>query len=132
MAGRRWFRRKVTGEPVAPTTDAEWEVISAQVAQDRDDRKRALDGQESLVAEVSEILFETDLIGLNFEDNTDEYDTEAETIVIRLPEASGPRDVQRIAHEEFSRWFDPTTAGNAGQYSEVAALIWDASQRRIS
>jgi hypothetical protein len=88
VVGKRWFRRNRASEALNPTTDAEWEVISEQVKQNDDERKRAVAGQESLVAEVSKILFEADFVGINFEDNTDEYDPEAETIVHRTFSAS--------------------------------------------
>jgi hypothetical protein len=56
--------------------------------------------------------------------NTDEYLPEAQTIVIRLPEATSPDDAQRIVHEEFVRWFDPQLAGPVERYRVVAESIW--------
>ncbi len=45
-------------------------------------------------------MFQADPVGISLEHNTDEYDAVAETIVIALPKAKGPEDVQRgpLAH----------------------------------
>jgi hypothetical protein len=66
--------------------------------------------------------FYDDPIGLNFETNTDEYRPEAQSIVIRLPEATSRDEVRRIVHEEFVRWFDPQTAGPVERYGTRAEL----------
>lgn len=82
-----------------------------------------LAGREALVAELEAMLFRHDPIGINFEENTDEYRAEAETIAIRLPEAHDEVDLLRIVHEEFVRWFDDT-AGDIERYREIAQEIW--------
>ena len=91
---------------------------------ERADREQALLGQEDLLARVEALLFHDDPIGINFESNTDEYRPEAETIVLRLAEATSERDVAVIVHEEFVRWFDPQTAGARGECCSVASVIW--------
>jgi hypothetical protein len=58
-----------------------------------------------LFATVAALLFESDPIGINFGDNTDEYEPEAGTILPRLASAKSVDDVQTIVDEEFSRWF---------------------------
>jgi hypothetical protein len=63
---------------------------------------------DSIVA----LLFRNDPIGINFEDNTDEYDPEARTILPRLPTCKSSADVLRVVHEEFTRWFDPQQQGH--------------------
>jgi hypothetical protein len=47
--------------------------------------------RRDFVQEVSQILFAADLIGINFESNTEEYDSEAETIVNRPPSGCAAR-----------------------------------------
>jgi len=81
-------------------------------------------GREDLVSRVEALLFWEDPIGINFQTNTDEYHPEAQAIVIRLPEATSPDDVQRIVHEEFVRWFDRQIAGPVERYRVVAESIW--------
>ncbi|EHR63746.1 hypothetical protein SaccyDRAFT_4951 [Saccharomonospora cyanea NA-134] len=76
------------------------------------------------MAEIEALLFRHDPIGLNFEDNTDEYRSEAETIALRLPEASSVADVRRMAHEEFVRWFDAELAGPESRYTAIAQEVW--------
>lgn len=106
-------------------TDRYWrEVIVPRVAAARAERERVLVGREDLVSRVEALLFYEDPIGINFETNTDEYRPEAQTIVIRLPEATSPDDMQRIVYEEFVRWFGQETAGPVERYGVAAASIW--------
>ena len=60
----------------------------------------------SLLSSIAEILFKQDPIGINFDDNTDEYETEARTILPRLRDCHSAEDVLNVTHEEFQRWFD--------------------------
>ena len=105
--------------------DRHWrEVIVPRIAAARAEREHALAGREDLVSRVEALLFHEDPIGINFDTNTDEYRSEAQTIVIRLPEATSPGDVQRIVHEEFIRWFAQQIAGPLERYRVVAESIW--------
>ncbi len=79
-----------------------------------------------LFDEVSEILFEADPVGINFETNTDEYEPEVGTILPRLVECHSSTDVRRVVHEEFVRWFDADIAGPIENYTEIADQIWQA------
>jgi hypothetical protein len=74
---------------------------------------------------VSEILFAEDPIGINFDDNTDEYEPEASTILPRLRTCRSVEDVQQVVHEEFVKWFDASTAGSPERYEAVAQRIWE-------
>ena len=78
-----------------------------------------------LYTEVEEILFRNDPMGINFEDNTDEYDPEVDTILPRLKQAKSEKDVQDIVYEEFVRWFEDS-AGNKNheRYKNSAKEIW--------
>jgi hypothetical protein len=100
------------------------EVLAPRIAGERADREQAQFGQEDLLARVEALLFHDDPIGINFESNADEYRSEAQTIVLRLAEATSERDVAVIVHEEFVRWFDPQTAGPIERYRSVASAIW--------
>ena len=100
------------------------EVLVPRIAGERADREQALLGREELLARVEALLFHDDPIGINFESNTDEYRTEAQTIVVRLAEATSERDVAVIVHEEFVRWFDRQIAGPIERYRPVASAIW--------
>jgi hypothetical protein len=116
---RRWFKRP------KPAGGVEWARQAAAIAEARGSREQALVGQEDLVAQIEALLFRHDPIGINFEDNTDEYRAEAQTITIRLPHATCADDVRRISHEEFVRWFDPQIAGPPERYTAIAAEIWE-------
>jgi len=87
-------------------------------------RKAQLVGQEHLVSYLEELLFRYDPVGLNFEDNTDEYRAEAESICIRRHEALTPEDLQRVMHEEFVHWFDDHLAGPLDRYLPIAREAW--------
>jgi hypothetical protein len=84
----------------------------------------------ALFDEVSQILFELDPVGINFETNTDEYEPEVGTILPRLRSCDSVDDARRVIHEEFVRWFDPDLAGPESNYDEAAERIWAAWQRR--
>jgi hypothetical protein len=73
---------------------------------------------------VAALLFRYDPAKINFEVNSDEYETEAGTILPRLRTCQSARDVQRVVHEEFVRWFDEIAAGPEETYREIASEIW--------
>ncbi|MDN4471845.1 hypothetical protein [Demequina zhanjiangensis] len=121
---RRWFARS--------TRSRDWDRKVEAVRAESLARERALVGQEELVARVEELLFRHDPIGINFEENTDEYRAEAQTIVMRLPEAADVDDLRRIVHEEFVRWFDAQVAGPPERYAAIAREIWALSEGTVS
>ena len=107
------------------TVDRYWrEVLAPRIAGERAEREQALLGQEDLVVRVEALLFHDDPIGISFESNIDEYRPEAQTIVLRLAEATSERDVAVIVNEEFVRWFDRQIAGPMERYRSVASAIW--------
>lgn len=120
----KWF-----GRTKAPSAEQEWEQQKTVIQAAKQSRFAQTVTQRDLVAEISGILFEADPIGINFESNTDEYDAEAETIVIALPRARGADDVRSLTHEAFVQWFDPETAGSMERYRAASAEIWKAWQR---
>ncbi len=93
-----------------------------EIQQKRGDLKRAYG---VAYARLSEILFREDPIGINFEENTDEYEPEVGTILPRLRHTSSVDDVRQVVHEEFVRWFDTSTAGPPEKYQVVSERVWD-------
>ena len=94
-------------------------------------RQEILDNRRRLRAEYGELfdstaalLFRHDPIGINFEENTDEYEVEVETILPRLRDCDSGDDVLQVVHEEFVRWFDSGTAGPREHYQKIASEIW--------
>ena len=116
MAFRSWRRSNRAKK-------LDWDKVREDVVQAKGERAAKLKGQEDIVEAVEALLFERDPIGINFEENTDEYRPEAETIVIRLRDAASDQDAARIVYEEFVRWFDPTTAGSPDKYRPIAAEV---------
>jgi hypothetical protein len=102
--------------------------IGPKFKADRAERAQRLVGQEDVVKQIERLLFRADPIGINFEENTDEYRPEAETITLRLPEAANDRDLLRIIHEEFVRWFGDDTAGPMDRYGPIASEIWSLTK----
>ena len=95
----------------------------------RAERKRLSSSYKLLLNEISAVLFRHDPIGINFEDNTDEYDAEAGTILTRLRRDLSVEETTAIVHEEFVRWFEPGTAGSRERYSAIATEILAAYQK---
>jgi hypothetical protein len=81
---------------------------------------------------VAALLFRHDPVGINFGENTDEYEPEARTILPRLHGCTSVDDVLTIVHEEFVRWFDTGNAGPQERYAGIAAEVWELWQRRQS
>jgi hypothetical protein len=87
-------------------------------------RTELIVGREEIVAAIEVLLFERDPLGINFETNKDEYRPEAESIVIRLPDASNEADAKAIVYDEFTNWFGIDSAGPRSRYDEIATEIW--------
>ena len=94
-------------------------------------REEILENRRRLRAEYGELfdstaalLFRHDPICINFDVNTDEYETEAETILPRLRGCHSADDALQVVHEEFVRWFDRSIAGPQERYKEIASEIW--------
>jgi hypothetical protein len=81
---------------------------------------------DSIVA----LLFQHDPVGIKFESNTDEYEPEAEAILPRLNACQSVENVRQVVHEEFVRWFDPSTVGRVERYTQIAIEIWALWQKR--
>lgn len=77
-----------------------------------------------LFDDVAEVLFRHDPIGINFEDNTDEYEPEARTILPRLRTCANSDEVVAVVFEEFQKWFGPQIAGGKERYSSLSEEIW--------
>jgi hypothetical protein len=99
------------------------------------ERDEILENRRRLRAEYGELfdsmaalLYRHDPIGINFEVNTDEYESEAETILPKLRSCRSADDVLQAVHAEFVRWFDFDTAGPPEHYKEIASEVWQLWQ----
>lgn len=79
---------------------------------------------------TAELLFRHDPIGVNFENNVDEYAPEVGSVLPRLRACHSENDVLQVVHEEFVRWFDRATAGPKEHYAAIASEIWQLWQAR--
>lgn len=80
-----------------------------------------------LLRQVSRILFQHDPLGVDFESNTDEYDGEAELILMRLRANPSAPDVRTIVYQVFVELAGEKTAGAIGLYLNVARdvrMLW--------
>ena len=73
---------------------------------------------------VAALLFENDPMGINFGDNTDEYDPEVGTILPRLSRCHSQADTRKVVFEEFCRWFGPEITGDEMRYDAIGAELW--------
>jgi hypothetical protein len=87
-------------------------------------RRKLRTAYGELFDSVAALLFRHDPVGINFEDNSDEYETETETILPRLKACSSESEVLQVVHQEFVRWFDPVMAGPPERYTQIASEIW--------
>ena len=89
-----------------------------------EERRRLRAEYGELFNATAALLFRHDPAGINFDENTNEYEPEAGTILPRLHNCHTVDDVARVVHEEFVRWFDSVTAGPKENYKEIASEIW--------
>jgi hypothetical protein len=90
----------------------------------REERRQLRATYGSLFDSVAALLFRHDPIGINFDDNSDEYETEAGTILPRLTSCRSEADVLTVVYEKFVRWFGAGNAGSKERYQKIAAEIW--------
>jgi hypothetical protein len=88
------------------------------------ERRRLRVAYGQLYDHTAELLFRHDPIGINFDNNSDEYEPEVGTILPKLRICESASDVLQVVHEEFVRWFGPVTAGPKERYVEISAEIW--------
>jgi hypothetical protein len=96
-----------------------------------ENRRRLKAEYGTLFDSISALLYRHDPIGINFEENPDEYDLEAETILPRLRRCHTLEDVHNAVHSEFGRWFGAGTAGPPERYRKIATEIWQLWQEYL-
>jgi len=80
-----------------------------------------------LFERLLQILFRVDPLGVNFEDNTNEYEPEVGTILPRLAQARSEADMHRILTEELEHWFGASIATRFPErVARAAREIWSA------
>jgi hypothetical protein len=96
------------------------------MSKSKQDRERLREMHVTLFERVSEILFEHDPIGINFETNTDEYEPEVGTILPRLKDCNSVEEARMVIHQEFAHWFGEGIAGPESDYEDIAKDVWQA------
>jgi hypothetical protein len=87
---------------------------------------------KELLRSMAALLYRHDPIGINFGDNPDEYELEAETILTRLRSCQSVNDVLQIVHAEFVCWFASDTAGPPEHYKKIASEVWQLWQKHLA
>lgn len=96
-----------------------------------EEARRTLKAQyRDLFENVAALLFRHDPMGINFEDNPDEYESETESILPKLRECQSVEDVRSMVYAIFVSSFAPCSAGRPEHYDEIAAEIWELWKRR--
>ena len=87
-------------------------------------RRRELAGE--LFDKVSDILFEYDPVGLNFETNVGEYEPETRTIIPLINEARDINHLSELVRGVFVQMFEGVDIDRKeGIYAKIAARIWE-------
>jgi hypothetical protein len=76
----------------------------------------------ALYDKVEALLFRHDPIGINFEENTDEYELETSLLRPRLRTCRSAADVSRMVHKVFEECFVEARAEHL--YEPIGAEIW--------
>ena len=99
-----------------------------------EERRRLKAEYGALFDSMAALLYRHDPIGINFDfdDNKDEYEPEAGTILPRMSGCRSVDDVLQVVHEEFVRWFDHGTAGPPEHYEKVASEVWQLWQDHLA
>jgi hypothetical protein len=64
-------------------------------------------------------------MGINFEENTNEYELETSLILPRLRTCSSAADITRLLHQTFMECFSPAGALTERHYANIGAEIWE-------
>lgn len=83
---------------------------------------------ELLIA-INKLLFEFDLMRLDFGDNLDEYDFEAKAILELLTAQSTPKDTLNIVYKVFKQFFGKDVIPEKPHFIPVAEAIWLCLQK---
>lgn len=102
------------------------------VGRSRSEREAIRARDPYLFAEVSKAMFERDPCRINFGNNTDEYDSEAGTVIPYLSSCASEEDVIAVLQHEFLSWFGLSIAGKRERHIELARDIWRIWQLRSS
>lgn len=80
--------------------------------------------QEELEKKISSILFVSDPMGINFEDNSDEYDPEARELVKMIAgKNSTEEELVSAVHKVFVDYFDNNLVGGRQRFENIAKQI---------
>jgi hypothetical protein len=90
-----------------------------------EERRRAKEQYAILYEKVVALLFRHDPMGINFEENTDEYQMETSLILPRLRACSSAAEVTRMVHQIFMECFGAIEARTERQYQPIGAEIWE-------
>ena len=113
-------------------------ILPNDMAKTRDEilehRRRLKAEYGRLFDSISALLYRHDPIGMVFhsDENTDEYEPEAGTILPKLNGCRSEADVLQVVHAEFVSWFDSGTAGPQEHYKKIATEIWQLWQEHLT
>ena len=90
-----------------------------------DYRKKRVKEYSEAFDKVSMVLFEHDPIGLNFDDNVDEYELEAGMVVSQFSKANSVDELETIILKIFVECFDEELATRKREvYQLIAKEVW--------
>jgi len=100
----------------------------------REHRRQLNAEYRRLFDSIAALFYRHDQIGINFdfEENTDEYEPEAGSILPKLNGCRSEADVHQDIHAEFVRWFDSGTAGPQEHSKKIASELWQLWQEHLA
>ena len=88
------------------------------------ERRQLREKYRSLYDATIALLFRHDPVGINFDDNTNEYEPEAGTILPKLQSCRSADDALQEVYGEFLRRFG-NSAGSKENYERIANELWE-------
>ncbi len=80
---------------------------------------------KNLIKQISDILYQVDLMNIGGNDNEDEYDPEAGDIARRLPDIHSQQELQKQIYNYFADWFRYCNPPESDpRYQKAAEQIW--------
>jgi hypothetical protein len=102
-------------------------MIGTLVMNDEKNPHQTTISKEALFASITALLFDADLMNINFVENADEYEMEASAIVALLSGANSEKDVHTIVCQVFCKYFEDMKPINSS-FELVSQAIWDMIQ----
>jgi hypothetical protein len=125
-----WFLRDGATGPAKPQSYSQLAMTRTR-EEILHQRRQLREKYRSLYDATIALLFLHDPVGINFDDNTDEYEPEAGTILPKLQSCRSADYALQVVYGEFLRWFGDS-AGSKENYERIANQLWEKYRRDVT